>query len=243
MTLKEYFEIDQDVFNSIESSIPQLTIQKVTKDGIEATIRIKNGLTVDFDKWLRLNSIFRFNFDDFKKYADDVNSITHIPDKLNLRLENDTDIWTVDYNVIDRTRNFWENADNLRNMEYSPKWSLLFMDSYCVIDKFCKTTAEDDANALSTASCNNDAHKLTFAERVKSISRYEKLMSEILEKISANAENISFKAKYANGENEVWVDDGKTCTYKKFDSNGNQIEQASIPAKANDILADLFKRD
>ena len=51
-------------------------------------------------------------------------------------------------------------------------------------------------------------------------------MSEILEKISANAENI-FKAKYANGENEVWVDDGKTCIYK-FDSNGNQIEHSSI---------------
>lgn len=243
MTLKEYFEIDQDVFNSIESSIPQLTIQKVTKNGIEATIRFKTDLTVDFDKWLGLNSIFRFNFDDFKKYADDVNSITHIPAKLTLRLESDTDLWTIDYNVIDRTRNFWENADNLRNMEYSPKWSLLFMDSYCVIDKVCKTTAEDDSITSSTASCNNDAHKLTFAERVRSISRYEKLMSEILENIKANAENITVKAKYANGENEVWIDDGKTYVYKKFDSNGNQIEQGSIPSKANDILAELFQRD
>lgn len=243
MTLKEYFEIDQDVFNSIESSIPQLAIQKVTKDGIEATIRFKTDLTVDFDKWLRLNSIFRFNFDEFKKYAVDANSITHIPAKLTLRLESDTDLWTIDYNVIDRTRNFWENADNLRNMEYSPKWSLLFMDSYCVIDKVCKTTVEDDSITSSTASCNNDDHKLTFAERVRSISRYEKLMSEILENIKANAENITVKAKYANGENEVWIDDGKTYIYKKFDSNGNQIEQGSIPSKANDILAELFQRD
>lgn len=110
------------------------------------------------------------------------------------------------------------------------------MDSYCVVKKLMKTT---DENVVG----NSPDTKPTFAERVKSISRYEKLMSEILEKISANAENISFKAKYANGENEVWVDDGKTCTYKKFDSNGNQIEQSSIPAKANDILAELFHRD
>lgn len=236
MTLKEYFELDQDVYNSIESSIPQLTIEKVTKDSIEALIRFKNGSKVDFDKWLRLNSIFRFNFDDFKKYADDVNSITRIPAKLKLRLESDTDVWTVDYNVIDRTRNFWGNADNLRNMDYSPKWSLLFMDSYCVILKVLKTTLEEEPDTPSI----NDAHKLTFAERVKSISRYEKLMSEILEKISANAENITFKAKYSNGVNEVWVDDGKTCTYKKFDSEGNQILQSSNPT---DSLRELFKRD
>lgn len=238
MTLKEYFEIDRDVFNSIELSIPQLAIQKVTKDGIEATIRFKSGVNpdVDFDTWLTQNSIFRFNFDDFKKYADDADSITHIPAKLKLHLESDTDLWTIDYNVIDRTRNFWGNADSLRDMNSSPKWSLLFMDSYCVDEKVLKTAVENVVG-------NSTDTKPTFAERVKSISRYEKLMSEILEKISANAENISFKAKYANGENEVWFDDGKTCTYKKFDSNGNQIEQSSIPSKANDILKELFKRD
>lgn len=236
MTLKEYFEIDQDVFNSIESSIPHITIQKVTKDGIEATIRFKNGLTVDFDKWLTLNSIFRFNFDDFKTYADDADSITHIPSKLKLTLESDIEMWTVDYNVIDRTRNFWGNADNLRNMNSSPKWSLLFMDSYRVDEKMKKVTVENVVG-------NSPDIKPTFAERVKSISRYEKLMSEILEKINTNTENLSIKAQYTNGENEVWVDDGKTCTYKKFDSNGNQIEQTSIPSKANDILKELFKRD
>ena len=236
MTLKEYFEIDQDVYNSIASSIPQLTIEKVTKNSIEALIRFKNGSKVDFDTWLKLNSIFRFNFDDFKTCADDVNSITHIPSKLKLRLESDTDVWTVAYNVIDRTRNFWGNADNLRNMDYSPKCSLLFMDSYCVILKEVKVTLEEEPFTPST----NDAHKLTFAERVRSISRYEKLMSEILEKISANAENISFKAKYSNGENEVWVDDGKTCTYKKFDSEGKQIVQASNPSQS---LKELFERD
>lgn len=245
MTLKEYFEIDQDVFKSIESSIPQLTIQKVTKSGIEAIIRFKCDVTVDFDKWLALNSIFRFNFDDFKTCADDADSITHIPAKLKLTLESDTDMWTIDYNVIDRTRNFWENADNLRNMNYSPKWSLLFMDSYCVVGKMKKVTVVNvSANDTETET------KPTFAERVKSISRYEKLMSEILEKINANAENISFKAKYTNGENEVWFDDGKTCTYKKFDSDGNQIEQSSIPTNAKktvesrfNSLKELFKRD
>jgi hypothetical protein len=243
MTLKEYFEIDQDVFNSIETSIPHITIQKVTKDGIEATIRFKNGLNVDFDKWLALNSIFRFNFDDFKKYADDADSITHIPAKLKLILESDTDMWTIDYNVIDRTRNFWGNADSLRNMNSSPKWSLLFMDSYRVDEKVLKTVVENVVG-------NSPDIKPTFAERVKSISRYEKLMSEILEKINTNTENISIKAKYTNGENEVWVDDGKTCTYKKFDSNGNQIEQSSIPTNSKETaesrfnsLKNLFKRD
>lgn len=236
MTLKEYIKIDNDVFNKIESDIPQLTIQRVTKDAVEAEIRFKNDVDVIFDVWLMENSIFRFNFDDFKKYADDADSITRIPPKLILRIESDTDLWTIEYNVIDRTRNFWETTDNLRNMNRSPRWSLLFMDSYCVVKKLMKTTVENVVG-------NSPDIKPTFAERVKSISRYEKLLSEILEKISANAENISFKAKYANGENEVWVDDGKTCTYKKFDSNGNQIEQSSIPTKANDILADLFKRD
>lgn len=236
MTLKKYIELDNDVFNKIESEIPQLAIQRVTKDAIEAEIRFKNDVDVIFDMWLNANSIFRFNFDDFKKYADDANSITRIPPRLILHLESNTDLWTIDYNVIDRTRNFWETTDNLRNMNRSPRWSLLFMDSYCVVKKLMKTT---DENVVG----NSPDTKPTFAERVKSISRYEKLMSEILEKISANAENISFKAKYANGENEVWVDDGKTCTYKKFDSNGNQIEQSSIPAKANDILAELFHRD
>lgn len=237
MTLKEYFEIDQDIFNSIESSIPQLTIQKVTKDGIDASIRFKNGFTVDFNKWLTLNSIFRFNFDDFKACADDVDSITHIPAKLKLHIESDTDLWTIDYNVIDRTRNFWGNAENLRNMEYTPKCSLLFVDSYRVTNKMVKVTITNDC---ANDSCCKDANKLTFAERVRSISRYEKLMSEILEKISANAENISFKAKYSNGENEVWVDDGKTCTYKKFDAEGNQIVQSSNPSQS---LRELFKRD
>lgn len=232
MTLKEYFEIDQNVYNEIESSIPQLTIQKVTKDGIEAIIKFKNGLTVNFDNWTKLNSIFRFNFDDFKTCADDADSITHIPAKLKLILESDTDMWTIDYNVIDRTRNFWGNADNLRDMNSSPKWSLLFMDCYKVTEKLGKVKIVEDTFTSPT-----------FVERVKSISRYEKLMSEVLEKISANAENISFKAKYVNGENEVWIDDGKSCTYKKFDSNGNQIEQSNIPSKANDVLRDLFKRD
>lgn len=240
MTLKEYFEIDQNLYNSIESSIPQLTIEKVTQNRIEALIRFKSGETVDFDKWLTLNSIFRFNFDDFKTCADDADSITHIPAKLTLHLESDKVMWTVDYNVIDRTRNFWENADNLRNMDYSPKWSLLFMDSYRVTNKMVKVTIVNDSITPSTAPCDNNDRSLSFADRVRSISRYEKLMSEILEKISANTENISFKAKYTNGENEVWVDDGKTCTYKKFDANGNQIVQASNPSRT---LKELFKRD
>ena len=235
MTLKEYFEIDNDVFDNIELSIPQLTIQKVTKDAIEAEIRFKNDDDVIFDKWLKENSIFRFNFDDFKTHADGADDITHIPPKLVLRLESNDEIWTIEYNVVDRTRNFWETADNLRNMHRSPRWSLLFMDSYCVVEKLMKTKAEN------VDGINTDT-KSTFAERVRSISRYEKLMSEILEKISANAENISFKAKYANGENEVWIDDGKTCTYKKFDSNGNQITQSSIHSKANGVLKELFMR-
>lgn len=236
MTLKKYIELDNDVFNKIESEIPQLAIQRVTKDAIEAEIRFKNDVDVIFDMWLKDNSIFRFNFDDFKKYADDADSITRIPPRLILRIESDTDLWTINYNVIDRTRNFWETTDNLRNMNRSPRWSLLFMDSYCVVEKLIKTTVEDVAD-------NSTDTKPTFAERVKSISRYEKLMSEILENIKANAENITVKAKYANGENEVWIDDGKTYIYKKFDSNGNQIEQGNIPSKANDILAELFQRD
>lgn len=238
MTLKEYFELDQDVYNSIASSIPQLSIEKVTKDCIEALIRFKSGETVDFNKWLTLNSIFRCNFDDFNQYAEDADSITHIPAKLMLHLESDTEMWTVEYNVVDRTRNFWGTAENLRNKDYTPKCSLLFMDSYRVTYKMRKVKIVEEPITPST----NDAHKLTFAERVKSISRYEKLMSEILENISANAENISFKAKYYNGENEVWVDDGKTCTYKKFDANGNQIAQANNPSHATD-LKELFKRD
>lgn len=243
MTLKKYIELDNDVFNKIESEIPQLAIQRVTKDAIEAEIRFKNGVDVIFDMWLKENSIFRFNFDDFKKYADDANSITRIPPMLILRIESDTDLWTINYNVIDRTRNFWETTDNLRNMNRSPRWSLLFMDSYCVVEKLMKTTIENVVG-------NSTDTKPTFAERVKSISRYEKLMSEILEKISANAENISFKAKYANGENEVWVDDGKTCTYKKFDCDGNQVEQSCVPSNFKDNvgsrftrLKDLFNRD
>jgi hypothetical protein len=236
MTLKKYIELDNDVFNKIESEIPQLAIQRVTKDAIEAEIRFKNDVDVIFDMWLKDNSIFRFNFDDFKKYADDANSITRIPPRLILRIESDTDVWTIHYNVIDRTRNFWETTDNLRNMHRSPRWSLLFMDSYCVVEKLMKTTVENVVG-------NSPDTKPTFAERVKSISRYENLMSEILEKINTNTENLSIKAQYTNGENEVWIDDGKTCTYKKFDSNGHQIEQSSIPYKANDVLKELFHRD